>query len=438
MDKFIDKLIDTSWFMKVFALILALLLFDSQYDPDKDVSEMNVPSEHDSEVLEDIPVKSYYDTENLVVTGVPDTVTVTVSGPRANLQQVIVQQDFEVYVDLTEAEIGTQNVPLQISDISERLEVTIEPGSAEVTVQEKVSEDYQVEAEFNQNLLGEGFTAEQPVVEPNTVTITGGKDVVDRIAYVKATMNNLEGPITETVTEAASVSVFDRDMNKLNVVVEPTEIEVTIPVEQLAKTVPIQVVQEGSPASGYVIDSIILDVDEATISGSETVLSETENVRVEVDVSGLEEDTEQTLPVIISDGITEVDPEQVTVRIGVSAVNTGEDEGNDSGEETQDQDQAQNTEETRTLVNLPIQLSGLGENYNARFQTPANGNTSLTVRGPRNEIQGLASNDFDLMLNLEDLEEGDHEVEINVNGPPNLNWSLAVETATITISQKEA
>ncbi|WP_080848997.1 CdaR family protein [Cytobacillus gottheilii] len=438
MDKFIDKLIDTSWFMKIFALILALLLFDSQYDPNKDVSEMNVPSEQDTEILEEIPVKSYYDTENLVVTGVPETVTVTVSGPRANLQQVIVQQDFEVYVDLTDAEIGTQNVPLQIRDISERLEVTVDPGSVEVTIQEKVSEDYQVEAEFNQSLLGEGYTAEQPIAEPNTVTITGGKDVVDRIAFVKATMNNLEGPITETVTEKASVSVFDRDMNKLNVVVEPAEIEVTIPVERLTKTVPIRIEEEGSPANGYSIDSITLNVDEATISGSEAVLGETENVRVEVDVSGLNADTELTLPVIISDGITAVDPEQVTVRVEVSAIDNGEDESNDAGEETQNQDQAQNTEETRTLANIPIQIAGLGENYDARFNTPASGNTSLTVRGPRNEIQGLVPNDFDLLLDLANLDEGDHEVEIDVNGPSNLSWSLAVETATITITQKEA
>ena len=54
----------------------------------------------------DIPVKSYYDTENLVVTGVPETVEVTLEGPTPNLQAAKTQKDFEVYVDLSKVKVG--------------------------------------------------------------------------------------------------------------------------------------------------------------------------------------------------------------------------------------------------------------------------------------------------------------------------------------------
>ena len=108
MDKFIDKLVDTRWFMKIVALILALLLFQSVYDPIKNVSNVNVPGEQDSEVLTDVPVKTYYDTENLIVTGIPDTVELTIKGPKNVLLQAKVQRNFEVYVDLSDAEIGTE------------------------------------------------------------------------------------------------------------------------------------------------------------------------------------------------------------------------------------------------------------------------------------------------------------------------------------------
>ena len=87
MDKLIDKLIDTRWFMKILAFVLAMLLFTSVYDPQKDVANINVPSGEDQEVLTDIPVKSYYDTDNLIVTGVPETVKVTIQGPKNLLQQ---------------------------------------------------------------------------------------------------------------------------------------------------------------------------------------------------------------------------------------------------------------------------------------------------------------------------------------------------------------
>ena len=51
------------------------------------------------------------------------------------------------------------------------------------------------------------------------------------------------------------------------------------------------------------IDSITLNENEATISGSEDSLDKTENVKVEVDISAINESTELTLPVIISEGI---------------------------------------------------------------------------------------------------------------------------------------
>ena len=76
MDKWLDNLTDSRWFMKLVALVLALLLFGSVYDGSK-TNDINVPGEEHTDTISDIPVKSYYDTENLVVTGVPETVKVT-------------------------------------------------------------------------------------------------------------------------------------------------------------------------------------------------------------------------------------------------------------------------------------------------------------------------------------------------------------------------
>ena len=99
---------------------------------------------------------------------------------------------------------------------------------------------------------------------------------------------------------------------------ERESVKVTIPIEKLSKTVPIEIVEKGSPPEGIVIDSISLDKKEATISGNKETLNKVENVRVEVDLSKISESAELTLPVIISDGLTEVDPKQVVATIKVS------------------------------------------------------------------------------------------------------------------------
>ena len=429
MDKFIDKLIDTSWFMKGIALVLAFLLFQSVYDPNQEVSDVNVPGGADSAVLTDIPVKTYYDTENLVVSGVPSTVTVALKGPISHLQPAKTQRNFEVYVDLADAKIGSVRVPIEIRNISENLEATIEPAYADVTIQEKVTKEFNVEAEFDASLLEEGYIAESPVVNPGKVKITGAKDQIDKISYVRATVA-IDGPISETVTKKAAIRVLDQDMNKLDVIVEPDSTMVKIPVRQLSKTVPIRIVENGEAQSGVTINSISINQSEANISGSEATLAKAESVRVEVDISQITEDSEITLPVIISEGITAVDPDIVTAKIDVTINET-------DTEEEQVQAEEQSQIGNQTYSNLPIRLNGLSEQYNAVFNGPSNGQTNLIVTGTGEQLEQLDAGDFQLFLDLANLGVGSHEVKINVNAPTNIKWSLARESANITISEKD-
>ena len=158
-------------------------------------------------------------------------------------------------------------------------------------------------------MVEDGYVAGTPVVKPNKVTITGGKDVMDQISYVRAIVE-LDDFITETVEKSAIITVLDANLNKLNVTVEQETVRVSIPIKKANKTVPIEIVRKGSSPTGVTIDSITLDKNEATISGSEDILNKTENVRVEVDISTINENTELTLPVIISDGINDSGPKR--------------------------------------------------------------------------------------------------------------------------------
>lgn len=411
MDKFINRLIENPWFIRVLALILALLLFENVNQENQSV--INVPQDQDAEIIKNVPVTSYYDTENLVVSGVPETVTITISGPKSNLQQAVTQRGFEVYVDLTEAEIGTQEVPIQIRDISERLTVKIEPETVEVSVQEKVTKEFSVEAEFNTGILADGYISDAAEINPKKVKITGAKDVLDKISYVKATLD-VKGPIQDTLKQEAEILVLDQELNKLDVVVEPRTVEVTIPIKASSKKVPIRIVENGTPPEGVVIDSITLENDEATIIAEKDLLDKTESVRVEVDLSEITGDTELSLPVIISDGIVAVDPQLVKVTIKA------------------------NKSESKTLSNLPISIQGLSDQYKAAFRDPLNGSMNVTITGTTEEISSINASDFQVYVDASGLDAGDHDVKILVDGPDSVNWKLAKETGRISITRKEA
>ncbi|MGJ7922806.1 CdaR family protein [Neobacillus sp. LXY-4] len=408
-----DKFMDNPWFIKGVALVLAFLLFSSVSDGTGEKgTEENVPSSQNVETIENMPVKSYFDTDNFVVSGVPETVDVTIEGPKSIVQSTKALKNFEVFVDLTDAKIGTQNVKFKVKEISDKLTVTIKPTSAKVTVQEKITKEFKVQAEFNQDLLDEGYVAEQPVVKPNKVEITGAKSDIQKISYVKATVD-VSGPVQETISKNAKVLAFDQQLNKLNVTIEPETVQVTVPVKNTNKTVPINVIQKGTAQSGIVIDSIILDSKEAKISGIEDVVKETESVRVEVDISAITEETVLTLPVIVPEGISKVTPEVVKATIKVSKL------------------------EQKTLTNFSIKPEGLGEAYDILFRDPLNGKISFSISGSSETVRRLTAADFDVSVNVTNLGEGEHEVPITANGPNNVTLRLEKDLAKITIVKKD-
>ena len=144
-------------------------------------------------------------------------------------------------------------------------------------------------------------------------------------------------------------------------------VRVTIPIKKANKTVPIEIVKKGTPPADVTIDSITLDKNEATISGSEDNLNKTENVKVEVDISTINESTELTLPVIISDGINEVDPKTVKATVKVSA--------------TSEATETTENKATKTFSNLPINITGLSEKFNASFSGSNQWRNQFNCRG---------------------------------------------------------
>lgn len=489
MNKFFDKIVENNWFMKIIAFALALLLFISVYDKNEDSSDVNVPGNDATEVVEDMPVKVYYDTKNVVVTGVPKTVDVTLKGPTSHVQVAKQSKDFEVYVNLANAEIGKKKVKLQIKDLSDKLEAEIDPSTVNVVVKEKVTKEFNVEAEFSSSAIADGYAAGSAVLDSSTVKITGAKDEIDKIAYVKANVE-VEGSTTESIEQEAEISVLDSSLNKLDVQVEPETVKVTIPVKRVSKTVPINIVKKGSLPKNVSLESISLDKKEATITGSESVLKDVDSTRVEVDLSKITKDQTLSLPVIIANGIKTVDPELVNAKVNVTVKEDKEEtkeseketsiDNNDSNADETDQsvddtasseatnDTSNTTEDsttetedasidddtisdneteeatsseqtsTKTLENVPISIKGLSSDFLGNITSPLNGSTNIKVTGKESILEEVKKSNFSLYVDADNLDAGEHEVSIKVNGPNDVEWSLVNEVATISITKKDA
>lgn len=422
MDKWLNQFTDNRLFMKLVALGLALLLFSSVYEENNGNNDENVPGDEETVTVTDIPVKRYYDTENLIITGVPDTVKVVLVGPTPNLQNAKAQKNFEVFVDLTNVKVGKQRADLQITGLSDKLKATIDPEFVEVNVQEKVTKEYTIDVDFNPKMIAEGFKAGNPEVDPKKVQIIGGKDVMDQIAYVRAVVE-LDEPVDKTIDVNASITVLDKDLNKLNVILNHEVVKVKIPVHKESKIVPIEIIETGTSPEGVTIESITLDTTEVTITGSEENLSKAENVKVEVNLSQIKENTEVTLPIVVPNGIEEVTPKTVQATITVSV----------------DSEETATIEEdgTKTFSNLPIQLMDVPEKYGVAIKEPSSGRTSISVLGTKEELDILKESDFQLSVEVGDLNIGEHVVKLSVQGPENVEWKTAVDSISIEIVENE-
>lgn len=436
-----DRILNNKWSIRIIALILAAILFTSVNANNNNATSFSTTASSDSEVIENVPVKVYYDKTNLYISGIPETVTVTLSGPRSIVQSAKAQQDFTVYADLKNASIGTQEVKLQVKDVSDRLKVKVNPATVTVNVQEKVTKKFSVDVELSKSVVADGYQAGTPIIDPKKVSITGAKDTIEQIAYVKATLEN-DGKHKSEFTDKATVSVFDSNLNKLDVEVNPQEVEVTVPVEKVGKSVPVKIKQEGTPENDIEISSMTPDKSEVVVVGDDAVLEKINEIEIPIDVSKIKADTVKEVTVPVPTGAKSVQPTTIEVKIKTvkkSEANNTTSENN-QGTDTSDENTDDNsTKISKSFSNMQVYMSGLKNTFDAQMITPANGKVSVTITGEKKTVDGIAAKDLSVIANLSKSKAGNYSIPLELNGlPDNVAYVINPRRADFIITDKEA
>ena len=416
-----DNMSSGGWFMKIGAFMVAFLLFiQVNSDPD---NITNTETKDGSMLINDVPVEIYYDTDNLIVSGAPDTVGITLEGPESIVNVTRNKMDFEIYIDLSNAEIGSQRVPIEVKGLSDKLNYSLTQAYADVDVEEKVTEDYKVEVEFDESALGEGYQAGTPIIDPANVEITGAKSLIEQIAVVRA-MVNTDEPVTKDINAEAAVQAYDINMNKLDVNINPASVNITIDISSPSKEVSLKPIEKGTKSEGITIEDIKLDTNKVTIYGDVSVLDKIKEIEIPIDISDIKEDTVLELPVSLPDGIVGSSADTVKVTIDVKE-DKGEEEAAAAGAE----------ETTDTIANIPINITGLDEeSYTANFITPEDGSVSMEVSGDQSFLDSLKASDITITVDVTGLETGEHQVDMNVEVPDEVHWELPDDSKTVTIA----
>ena len=422
-----DKMMDSPWFLRFTALFLAIILFFSvKVEEEKSAGKTAGES---MDVIRDVPVEIYYDNENLVVTGVPETVDVTIEGPKNFVQTTKLLKDFNLSVDLTNLTMGEHTVRIQTENISEKLQVRIDPATVQVVIEEKITQTFRVDPEINERLLAEDFNVVSVGVLPTSIEVTGAKSVIEAISFVKATATGEQG-IDESFEQLARVRVLDRDLNKLNVSINPEEVTVKVDVAEYNKEVPIVLKSRGIPKESVAIDSITTEADTITLFGSRKVLDQIKEFVVDVDVSDVKGQGTLETALKKPKGVSRMSLDKIKVRVSATV---SEEELEVSEPEARDEEEQEQVT-TQEFQGVEVVVNGLDEKFTSAFQKPENGLVNLTVTAKQNVIEKLERSDFVVSVDASrTTDEGEQVLAVSVEGPPGVNWKVSHEEVTIRI-----
>ena len=309
-----DKLFDSPWALRIIAIVLALALFfyvNLETDTDRAANDSS-----DVDVLYNVPLEVYYDDETLLVTGLPETVDVTISGSSQLITQTKITQDYKVFVDLNSLLIGEHHVPIQAEGFSDKLDVSIEPRSVSIVIEERVAKEFKVEPEMSKRLLAEDYVLKDMTASPSTVTVTGAKSVIESISFVKATVVGEQG-LKAPFEQEANVKVLNAELSRLDVAVEPEKVNVKVDIEEYSRDIPITLKQTGQLKEGISLIRLSAEPEKVKIYGKKGLIDELGELVVEFDVSDLEKSGSHEVAVKLPEGAT-LQQKAITVHVEVA------------------------------------------------------------------------------------------------------------------------
>ena len=409
-----DKIFRSSWFIKVISFLIALMLYNV-------VSSDTGRSSHDSSLFMnsgatrqtmtvDLGVK--YDEDKYVISDVPENVNLLLEGSIEQITKARFVTTKEVYIDLTGKKPGTYKAKVLYKGFPSGLKVTPDPASITVTLQKKVKKSFPVNIDYiHQEDLQEGYKVGDAKINPESVSVIGAEDYVNRIAFVKGVVD-LKGAGSVLKTRMA-LNAYDADGNQLNVTINPAIANVEVPILSPSKEVPISVKPTGSLPDGLAIASIDIDPKTVKVYGKKDVIDGIDKISdIPLPLNGIDKSQTIELKVPVPKGAERVDPEKISVQVTL------------------------NDNIQRTLEDIPIAVNiPADEDKKVTFVDPSTQTIDVDVTGAKSIVDKLKQSDIKLSVNITDQGPGDVDLPIQVDGPDNVTIRLKKSTVTVHIDE---
>ncbi len=315
------------------------------------------------------------------------SVQVFVQGPNSALAELSAE-DFLAYIDLSQAGYGRVQVPIEVELERERLDVTNwSPETAQIELEQIVSRDVPVNVDIRGSVAS-GHRYDQPVVEPDIITVTGPASRIGNLNEARVTvfLDNAR----QTLVVAPRPFFYDAQggvVGNTGLTLSADVVQVTVPVEELEGFAqkPITVQWTGTPAPGYRLLNVSVEPDSILVAGRPTELNLLSRLQTDtIDISGLKESFTQQVALALPAGIVLDQPQAIFVTVEIEPILTSD------------------------VVAATPELRALGEGLTATLDVEQ---VRVFLFGPLEAVDSLEDSDVRVTLDLLGLDVGTHPVE---------------------------
>ena len=282
--------------LKLISFLIAILLFISVNENFKNFSVLGGDNSNNTTAwVSDVPLEVEYDRDKLYVVGIPNTISVKLSGTQTKVQKESIAKNFKARLNLKNAQIGDdQKVRIEIEGLERGVDGTAEPSTITISIREKATKEFRVTPVIKKERLLIGYEVEKLSVTNETVKITGAIESLNRINEVRAE-SDTRTKINRNMREEAKLVAYDSDYNKIeDIQIEPNSTVMSIELKNIEKEVPLEVNTIGSLPPGFELVSATADVTKVTIRAEDADnLAKISEMFVDVDLSDVKEETEE-------------------------------------------------------------------------------------------------------------------------------------------------
>ena len=216
---------------------------------------------------------------------------------------------------------GVFDVPVQVTSVNSQIRILgVTPPVVTVSLDRLETKIVPVRVERGE--IPEGLEIGREDIDPSTVTVSGPESLVRQV--VEARANVIIQPSGLDVDQDVALLPVDAlGEVRSPVDVTPTTARVRIPVfsEPRTRTLPINAVVTGTPASGFELATVTIEPATALVQGDADALEEITRLDTEpISVSGLSAVETFEVALGLPDGIERVDEEVITVSVTFMAV----------------------------------------------------------------------------------------------------------------------